>query len=271
MLKYIHKMLYINILERNGSMKYNCFKDKVAFITGSTSGFGKATAMELAKNGAIVILNYNNDEKRAQKVVEEISNFGTVGACIKADISKEEDILKIVSTIKEKYGKLDYLVNNAAIDIGGSFEEFPIEDFKKEIDANLIHRFYLIQQSVELMRKSNQPRIVNVASRYAERPLETASPLCISEAGTVMLTKVAALELAKFNIKVNTVSPALAITPLTQAIMKEEDFENYAKINPSGRVCDPQDVANTILFLLSNDADYINGENVNVNGGILLK
>lgn len=252
-------------------MKYDCFKNKVAFITGSTSGFGKATAMELAKNGAIVILNYNNDDERAKRVVDEISKIGVVGDCIKADISKEEDILKIVSTIKEKYGKLDYLVNNAAIDLGGAFEEFSIENFKKEMDANLIHRFYLIQQSVDLMKKSEQPRIVNVASRYAERPLADASPLCISEAGTVMLTKVAALELAKFNIKVNTVSPALAITPLTEAIMNKEDFDAYAKVNPSGRVCDPQDVANTILFLLSSDADYINGENVNVNGGILLK
>lgn len=252
-------------------MKYDCFKNKVAFITGSTSGFGKATAMELAKNGAIVILNYNNDDERAKRVVDEISKIGVVGDCIKADISKEEDILKIVSTIKEKYGKLDYLVNNAAIDLGGAFEEFPIENFKKEMNANLIHRFYLIQQSVDLMKKSTQPRIVNVASRYAERPLADASPLCISEAGTVMLTKVAALELAKFNIRVNTVSPALAITPLTEAIMNKEDFASYAKVNPSGRVCDPQDVANTILFLLSSDADYINGENVNVNGGILLK
>lgn len=252
-------------------MKYDCFRDKVAFITGSTSGFGLATARLLAKNGAVVILNYCNDDERAKRAVEEISVIGIVGDCIKADISKEEDIVKIVKTIKEKFGKLDYLVNNAAIDIGGSFEEFSIDDFKKEIDANLVHRFYLIQQSVDLMKNSSQPRIVNVASRYAERPLADASPLCISEAGTVMLTKVAALELAKFNIKVNTVSPALAITPLTEAIMNKEDFDAYAKINPSGRVCDPVDVANTILFLLSSDADYINGENVNVNGGILLK
>lgn len=97
------------------------FKDKIAFITGSTSGFGKETAKALAKNGAIIILNYSNDDERAKKVVEEISSIGTVGACIKADISKEEDILKIVAIIKEKYGKLDYLVNNAAIDIGGTF------------------------------------------------------------------------------------------------------------------------------------------------------
>lgn len=252
-------------------MKYECFKDKVVFITGSTSGFGKETAKELAKNGAIVILNYYNDDERAKKVVEEISKCGIVGDCIKADISKEEDIIKIVNTIKEKYGRLDYLVNNAAIDIGASFEDFKIEDFKKEMNANLIHRFYLIQQCVPLLKQSSNPRVVNVASRYAERPLSEAAPLCISEAGTIMLTKVAALELSKYNIKVNTISPALAITPLTEAILNKEDFEAYAKNNPSGRVCKPIDVANTILFLLSEDADYINGENINVNGGILLK
>lgn len=251
-------------------MKYDCFKDKVVLITGSTSGFGKKTAEELAKNGAIVILNYCNDDEHANKVREEIEKIGTVGDCIKADVSEEKDILKIVSRIKEKFGKLDYLVNNAAIDLGATFEDFSIEDFKKEMNANLIHRFYLIQQVVELMKGREHPRIVNVASRYAERPLTEAAPLCISEAGTVMLTKVAALELAKYNIKVNTVSPALAITPLTEAIMSKEDFDAYAKRNPSGRVCDPKDVANTILFLLSDDADYINGENVNVNGGILL-
>ena len=219
--------------------------------------------------GAIVILNYYNDDKRANKVREELEKIGTVGDCIKADISDEKDIIRMVSRIKEKFGKLDYLVNNAAIDIGATFEDFSIEDFKKEMNANLIHRF---QQVVELMKGREHPRIVNVASRYEERPLTEVAPLCISEAGTVMLTKVASLELAKYHIKVNTVSPALAITPLTEAIMSKEDFNLYAKRNPSGRVCDPKDVANTILFLLSDDADYINGENVNVNvnGGILL-
>ena len=248
----------------------DCFKGKIAFITGSTSGFGKQTAMELAKNGATVILNYFHNDERAQNVVKEISAIGKVGDCIKADICKEEDIRKIASIIKEKYGKLDYLVNNAAIDLGADFENFDIADFKKEIDANLNHRFYLIQQCVELLKKSETPRVINIASRYAERPLKGAAPLSISEAGTVMLSKIAALELSKYNIKVNTVSPALAMTPLTEAILNKEDFEAYAKVNPSGRLCKPIDVANTILFLLSDEADYITGENINVNGGILL-
>lgn len=247
-----------------------CFKGKIALITGSTSGFGKETAIELAKNGAIVILHYYNDDERAKNVFEEISKIGEVGDLIKADICKEEDIRKIANTVREKYGKLDYLINNAAIDLGADFESFDISDFKKEIDANLNHRFYLIQQCVDLLKKSNSPKVINVASRYAERPLKGAAPLSISEAGTVMLTKIAALELSKYNIKVNTVSPALAITPLTEAILNKEDFESYAKVNPSGRVCKPIDVANTILFLLSDEADYITGENINVNGGILL-
>lgn len=252
-------------------MKFDCFKDKVVLITGSTSGFGKQTAIEFAKNGAIVILNYFNNDERAKKVTEEVSCYGTVGACIKADIGNRSDIDNMLSIIKDKYQRLDYIVNNAAIDIGATFEEFDIDKFEQVIKTNLTNRFYLIQQSIELLKNSQSPRIVNVASRYAERPLAEASPLCISEAGTVMLTKVAALELAKYNIRVNTVSPALAITPLTEAILTKEDFKAYAEINPSGRVCKPIDVANAILFLLSDAGEYINGENVNVNGGILLK
>ena len=135
-----------------------CFKGKIALITGSTSGFGKETAIELAKNGATVILHYFNNDERAKNVVKEISEIGKVGDCIKADICKEEDIGKIENIIREKFGKLDYLVNNAAIDLGADFEKFDISDFKKEIDANLNHRFYLIQQCIDLLKKSVKSR-----------------------------------------------------------------------------------------------------------------
>lgn len=251
-------------------MKYDCFKGKVAFITGSTSGFGEAIATVLAENGAIVILNYAHNEERANAVKSKIEKIGIVGECIKADIGNEDDINRIFETIKNKYGKLDYLVNNASADIDSDFEKYNIEDFKKVINTNIVGKFLCIQKAIPLMEKSNSPRIVNIASRFAEKPLIGDAALPISEAGVVMLTKQSALELAKYNIRVNTVSPALAITPLTQAFMTDEGFEEYAKRNPSGRVCKSIDVANTVAFLLSDEGEYINGENVNVNGGILL-
>lgn len=251
-------------------MKYDCFKDKVILITGSTSGFGEATATLFAENGAIVILNYANNDERAFEVKKKIEKIGEVGGLIKADIGREEDIKQMFEIIGEKYGKLDYLVNNAAADIEGEFETYSLDNFKRVIDVNLIGRFLCIQKAIPLMKKSISPRIINIASRFAEKPIMNEVPLGISEAGTVMLTKQAALELSKFNIRVNTVSPALAKTALTKAFMTDEDFEAYAQRNPSGRVCETTDVANTIAFLLSDAGEYINGENVNVNGGILL-
>ena len=251
-------------------MRYDCFKNKIILITGSTSGFGKATAMLLAENGAIVILNYANNDERAIKAKEEIEKIGIVGELIKADIGNENDIANMFDIIEKKYGKLDYLVNNAAADIEAEFENYPIKDFRRVMDVNLIGRFLCIQRAIPLMKKSISPRIINIASRFAERPIMNEAPLGITEAGTVMLTKQSALELAKYNIRVNTVSPALARTALTESFMNEEGYAEYAKKNPSGRLCTTSDVANTIAFLLSEDGEYINGENVNVNGGILL-
>lgn len=251
-------------------MKYDCFKGKVAFITGSTSGFGEAIATLLAENGATVILNYAHNDERAMIVKSKIEKIGTVGECIKADIGNEDDINKIFEIIKKKYGKLDYLVNNAAIDLDADFENYITENFKKVMDTNITGKFLCIKNAIPLMKNSVSPRIVNIASRFAEKPLIGDAAITISEAAVVMLTKQAALELAKYKIRVNTVSPALAITPFTQAFITDEGFEEYAKRNPSGRVCKSIDVANTVVFLLSDEGEYINGENVNVNGGILL-
>ena len=121
------------------------------------------------------------------------------------------------------------------------------------------------------MKKSEFPRIVNIASRLGTRPMEDSVAYCTSEAATIMLTQCCALELSKYNIKVNTVSPSLTLTPLALQSYSEEEIKATAEKNPSKRLGEVQDTANVVLFLLSDKADYINGENINVNGGILLK
>jgi NAD(P)-dependent dehydrogenase (short-subunit alcohol dehydrogenase family) len=121
------------------------------------------------------------------------------------------------------------------------------------------------------MKKSTMPRVVNIASRLGTRPMEDSVAYCTCEAATIMLTKCCALELAKYNIKVNTVSPSLTITPLSKQSYSEEEIQATALKNPSKRLGKTEDTANLVSFLLSDKADYINGENVNVNGGILLK
>lgn len=125
--------------------------------------------------------------------------------------------------------------------------------------------------ALPLLKKSKCPRIVNIASRFAQKPfIDGMMGYCCSEAGIVMMTKVLALEYAKYNIRVNTVSPSLTLTPMTRAVCSQEEIDTIAKKNPSGRLGEPADIANVVMFLCSEKADYINGENINVNGGILL-
>lgn len=165
---------------------------------------------------------------------------------------------------------MDFLVNNVAYDKILSFEELIPDEFRKELDVNLVARWMCIKYAIPLFKKSDYPRVVNIASRFGERPMCDSLAYCCSEAATIMLTKVSALELAKYNIKVNTVSPSLTLTPLSRKSYTEEEIKQTAIKNPSKRLGECEDTANLVLFLLSKEADYINSENINVNGGILL-
>lgn len=173
--------------------------------------------------------------------------------------------------IEEKFGRLDGVVNNAVYDNIFSIEDLTPEEFRKELDVNVIARWMCIKYAIPLLKKSTMPRVVNIASRLATKPMEDSIAYCTSEAATVMLTKCCALELtSKYNIKVNTVSPSMTLTPLAKKSYTEEEIKQTAKKNPSKRLGEVEDTVNAVLFLLSEKADYINGENLNVNGGILL-
>ena len=149
---------------------YESLKDKVVLITGSTSGIGRQMARQLCEDGATVIINYAHNEEQAKDTEKEFNEKNYKFDIMKADISNIDDVEKVMNEIKNKYGKLDFLVNNAATDYMESIEEFDIEHFKKEIEVNLIARFVLIQKAIPLLKKSNTPKIINIASRLAERP-----------------------------------------------------------------------------------------------------
>lgn len=250
----------------------NMKKDKTALITGASSGIGAEIARKLAQKGVLVFINYSRSDKKAEKVAGEISKNGGSVELVKADISSEDDVEKMFSTIAKSVDKLDYLVNNAGIDIPQPLESYPLSDWNKVIAVNLTGKFLCIKHALPLMKKSNAPRVVNVASRMAEKPYvpEIGAYAC-AEAGVVMLTKVAAKELANHKVRVNTVSPGLTRTPLTEGLITDEKkWEVLASSNPSKRVGKPEDVAHTVLFLLSEEADYVNGTNVEVTGGSVL-
>ncbi len=248
----------------------NKFENRVALITGSTSGMGQQMAKQLLEEGASVVINYAHNEENAKSTMELLKNYENNILLIKADISKEDEVKSMFQKIEERFGKLDFLVNNAAYDKILSLEDLTPEEFRKELDINLVARWMCIKYAIPLFQKSDYPRVVNIASRLGERPMLDALAYCTCEAATIMLTKVSALELAKYNIKVNTVSPSLTLTPLARQSYTEDEIKATASKNPSKRLGECEDTANLVLFLLSKEADYINSENINVNGGILL-
>lgn len=247
------------------------FKDKVILITGSTSGIGQGLAKALLEEDAKVIINYAHNEENAEATRELFKDYINQTLFIKADISDENSVIDMYKKIQEKFGKLDGLVNNAVYDKIFSIEELTTEEYRKELDVNVIARWMCIKYAIPLLKKSNMPRIVNIASRLGTKPMDSSVAYCTSEAATIMLTQCCALELTpKYNIKVNTVSPSMTLTPFAKKSYTEEEIKQTAQKNPSKRLGEVEDTVNAILFLLSEKADYINGENLNVNGGILL-
>lgn len=244
---------------------------KIALITGGSSGIGKAIAIELAKNGIEVIINFSKSKDKAEEVQKEITLLGGKSHIFQADITVREDISKLFDFINLNFPALDILINNAGVYIPDFVETHNIDNWDKVFNLNLRSKFLCTQYSVPLLKKSLSPRIINIATRVATKPIEESSAYCCAAAGIIMLTQVSALELSKYNIRVNTVSPGLTKTPMTEQMDTEEDFAEYATKNPSNRIGLPEDIAHAVSFLVSDKADYINGENINVSGGIILK
>lgn len=241
-------------------------KNKIAVVTGGTSGIGYEISKQFLLNNVDVIAIYVNNDEKAKKALSELSKFGNY-KIVKLDVADELSVEDFFINLKN----LDYLVNCAGISIEAPFESLSMQDIKKVIDVNLFGKMNCSKYALSLLKKSKCPRIVNIASRFAQKPfIEGVMAYSCSEAGIVMMTKVLALEYAKYNIKVNTVSPSLTLTPLTKSVYTKEEIEKIKIKNPSKRLGCPIDIANTVLFLCGEKADYITGENINVNGGILL-
>lgn len=246
-------------------------KKKIALVTGSSSGIGKAIAIDLANNGFEVVINFSNSNEKAKEVQQEIIQYGGHAQIFQADITLEKSVNELFNYIEYSFQKLDILVNNAGIYIPDFIESHKIESWDKVLDLNLKSKFLCTKYAIPLLKKSSSPRIINIATRAAERPIEESAAYCCASAGIVMLTQISALELSKYNIKVNTVSPGLTKTPMTERVDTEADFAEYAMKNPAGRVGLPQDIAHIVSFLASDKAEFINGENINVSGGIVLR
>jgi 3-oxoacyl-[acyl-carrier protein] reductase len=243
-------------------------KDKVALVTGASQGIGRETALALAEAGAKVAVAARNEEKLAA-LVQEISGKCGEAFAVKMDVAETEQIKAGFKAVLEKFGKLDILVNNAAITRDGLAMRMKAEDWEAVIRTNLTGAHLCIQQALPVMMKARAGRIINISSVVAQSGNAGQANYVAAKAGLVGLTKAIAIEISSRNITVNAVAPGFIATPMTD-VLSDAVKEELKKRIPLGRMGSGRDVAAAIVFLASDEAGYITGHVLDVNGGLYL-
>ena len=238
---------------------------KIALVTGGTSGIGKEIVKELLDKGCRVITCYHSNLDLANETKEEFKDKDLL--IIKCDVSNEDDVIKMFNIIKENYGHIDYLVNNAGTFIDNLIKDFNIDDFKKVLNINLIGKVICTKHAYEIM--NNNGAIVNISSHLGVVPCTESPAYCAAAAGIINFTKATALEYSDKKIRANSICPALTLTPLSIKGWKQEEIDQKLKDTPLGRLATVEDTAKLCLFLLSDESSFITGENIWINGGRL--
>ncbi len=239
--------------------------EKLALVTGGSRGIGKACAMELAKAGYDVVINYAGNVDAANKTVEEIKALGVDSAAYKFDVSNAEQVNAGIAEIVEKFGRIDVLVNNAGITRDGLFMRMSEENWNAVINTNLSSAFYVSQPVVKVMMKQRSGAIVNMASVVGVSGNAGQANYSAAKAGLIGLTKTLAKELGSRGIRVNAVAPGFINTDMT----KDLDTSKFLDFIPLKRLGEPSDIAKTVKFLAA-DADYITGQVIEVDGGLII-
>jgi len=244
-------------------------KEEVVIITGAGSGIGKATALEFATHGSIVVASDINVE-RGQATSDTINNQGGQSTFIKADVSSDQDVNHLVDTCIEKYGRLDHMINNAGIGLGLKFfDQISDDHWNKVIAVNQTGVFYCMRAALKVMQANKKGSIVNVASAAGIRSAPRMGAYAASKHAVVGMTKTAAVEYGKYNIRINAVCPTVIETPMgSDYIDNNKELEQIMlRSVPMRRFGAAQEVAKTICWLSSTQASYLNGITVPVDGG----
>jgi len=242
---------------------------KIALVTGSSRGIGRAIAIKLAGEGAFTYINYCKNEDAARQTLQFITEKGGKGKLSRFDVAHFEEARKAIKAIVDEKGRIDILVNNAGMTIDGLFARVKEEHWDTIIGTNLKGTFNCCRAATRQMMKQRWGRIVNMTSVVAESGNAGQACYSASKAGIVGLTKSLARELGSRNISVNAVAPGFIETDMTLTIAEEMRDKIVEEI-PLGRVGTPADVAGVVAFLVSGAADYITGQVIRVNGGIYM-
>src|ERR1039457_2902207 len=254
-----------NVADGNENYHPTSLTGRVALVTGASRGIGRAIALELARRGAKLALNFRADVKQAESAAEEIRELGVECILVQGDVAKKGEAARIVKEVLDKWQRLDILVNNAGITRDRSMRKMTDDDWVSVIKVNLNGTFYCTSAAVPAMVNQRFGRIINISSVVGQMGAFGQANYSASKGGIIAFTKTLALEMAKFNITANVIAPGFTSTEMVDAIPEEIAAQIKAKI-PLGRFASAEEIAKAASFLAA-DGDYITGQELNVNGG----
>lgn len=246
-------------------------ENKVAVVTGSSSGIGSAIAVAFAKEGAAVAVDYRSHPDEAKEIVEQVENFGGRAISVHADVSSPEDVKNLIQKAVEEFGRLDVMINNAGMEEKMPFLETPLDVWNKTIAVNLTGAWLGCQEAAkQMVSQGGSGRILNISSVHEDLPMPTNSPYCATKGGLRMLMRTIAVELAPHNITVNNIAPGAVATPMDAPL--EEDANKMQQLLseiPLRRMGKPEEVAALAVYLASDDAAYVTGSTFVIDGGMM--
>ena len=246
---------------------YRPLQGKTCVVTGASRGIGRAIATSLARYGGDVVVNYHSSPDAAEDVLEEIDAYDTGGMAVQADVSDVEAVQAMADRVHDEFGEIDVLVNNAGINIDKRFQRFEPQDWQRVLRVNLEGAFNVTWAFYEDVKESESGRIINISSVNGERGSYGQSNYSASKSGLVGFSRSLSQELAPYDTTVNVVAPGYTNTDMVEGM--REDIKEYIQDQiPFDRFAEPEEIANMVRFLATEDATYITGEVINVNGGL---
>lgn len=273
----------------NSEYIYCCIHQKIemgkklegqsALVTGASSGIGTSVALALAEAGANVVVNYNSSEEEAKQVVREIESKGGKAIAVKANVGKEDEVLKMFDAMFKEFGTIDILVNNAGFQKDGAFHTMTLEDWEDVINVNLTGQFLCAREATkEFMRRGiieersvAAGKIICMSSVHEIIPWAGHVNYAVSKGGIMMLMKTIAQELGPHKIRVNSIAPGAIQTPINEEVWSnQESHKKLLELIPYGRIGKPEEVGKLAVWLASDESDYITGATIFIDGGMTL-
>jgi glucose 1-dehydrogenase len=252
---------------------------QTAIVTGASSGIGRGIALRMGQEGAQVVVNFNSNEKSAQEVVDEIRAGGGTAIAVKADVSREADVLQLFEQTFRAFGTVDILVNNSGLQKDAPFLEMTLADWQRVIDVNLTGQFLCAREAAkEFIRRGVVPersvaagKIICISSVHEVIPWAGHVNYAASKGGIMLFMKSIAQELAPHKVRVNSIAPGAIKTPINREAWEDKEAEQkLLELIPYGRVGVPEDVAKAAVWLASDESDYVHGASLFVDGGMTL-